>query len=355
MGRPLLSLWPFAWRMVFAIALFAGGLLALSSVLSGTLADRLALVLVVESVFLFLAGLACWHLLGSLVWRVWRFRTLTGPRFVLHYAAELEARCDLPVLRQRLEAELDDLTDLFGFPLRGRPVVFFFSSYKALPPLAGTGKHGLAIIPANAICLAADTNLRVMMRHELAHLFAAHWRLLAPGLLFEGLPTWLQGTWGGRPLDGKAAALLRNGGVPLSSLLGRQPFLKGPRRSTCYVLAGSFTGFLVRRFGWDRYRTLYRKAGLVRFAATFRKVLGLSLAEAERQWRDEVLAANRLLSVVDRFSAQLKREGYRVKYEMAEEFYVISACERDSRAVAQYIARLEDGGVHIDEVRDLTP
>jgi hypothetical protein len=323
-------------------------------VLSGTLADRLALVLVVESVFLFLAGLACWHLLGSLAWRVWRFRTMTGPRFVLHYAAELEARCDLPVLRQRLEAELDDLTALFGFPLR-RPVVFFLRSHKDLPPLAGAGKHGLAIIPANAVCLAADTDLRVMMRHELAHLFAARWRLLAPGLLFEGLPTWLQGSWGGRPLDREAAALLRNGSVPLSSLVGRRAFLTGPRRDACYVLAGSFTGFLVRRFSWDRYRTLYRRAGLVRFAATFQKVLGLSLAEAERLWREEVLAADRLVRVVDRFSAQLKREGYRVKQETDGELHVISACGRDRRAVAQYIARLEDGGVHVDEVRDYTP
>jgi hypothetical protein len=355
MGRPLLSLWPFAWRMVFAIALFAAGLLALSRVLSRTLADQLALVLVVESVFLFLAALTCWHLLGSLAWRVWRFRTMTGPRFVLHYAAELEARCDLPVLRQRLEAELDDLTALFGFPLRGRPVVFFFRRHQDLPPVAGAGKAGLAIIPANAICLAADTDLRELMRHELAHLFAARWKLLAPGLLFEGLPTWLQGSEGGRPLDAKAATLLRTGSVPLSSLLGRGPFVKGPRRNACYVLAGSFTGFVVRHFGWDRYRTLYRRAGLVGFAATFHKVLGLSLAEAERLWRDEVLAADRLVRVVDRFSAQLKREGYRVKHETAGELHVISACGRDSRAVAQYIARLEDGGVHIDEVRDLTP
>jgi hypothetical protein len=291
MGRPLLSLWPFAWRLVLAIALLTAGLLFLGGLLFTTRAEQLALLLVAEPPFLACAGALCWQLLGALAWRAWRFRTLAGPRVVLHYAAELEAGWDLALLRQRLEAELDHLTALFGFPLRRRPAVFFFRSHKDLPPLAGAARSGLALIPVNAICLAADTDLRAMMRHELAHLFAARWRRLAPGLLFEGLPTWLQGTWYGRPLDGEAAAVLRSGGVPLSSLLGRRAFVTGPHRDACYLLAGSFTGFLVRRFGWDRYRALYRRAGPVRFAVTFRKVLGLSLPEAERQWRDELLAA----------------------------------------------------------------
>jgi hypothetical protein len=291
MGRPLLSLWPFAWRIFLAIALLTAGLWFLGGLLFSTSVERLALVLGAEFPLLACAGVLCWHLLGRLAWRAWGFRTVASPRVVLHYAAELEASWDLSLLRQRLEATLDDLTGLFGFPLRRRPVVFFFRSHKEFPPLAGAGSHGLAIVAVNAICLAADTDLRAMMRHELAHLFAARWKLLAPGLLFEGLPTWLQGSWCDRPLDGAAAALLRSGGMPLSSLLGRQPFIAGPRRDACYVLAGSFTGFLIRRFGWHRYRALYRRAGPVGFAATFRKVLGMSLAEAEGQWRDEVLAA----------------------------------------------------------------
>jgi hypothetical protein len=53
---------------------------------------------------------------------------------------------------------------------------------------------------------------------------------------------------------------------------------------------GSFTGFLIRRFGWDAYRRFYRAAlPNERFDYTFRSHFGLDLEEAEVQWRGELL------------------------------------------------------------------
>jgi hypothetical protein len=53
-------------------------------------------------------------------------------------------------------------------------------------------------------------------------------------------------------------------------------------------LAGSFTGFLLRRHGWEAYRRLYRLCDGLRFRAKFEKCFGVTLEKAEWQWRNEM-------------------------------------------------------------------
>jgi hypothetical protein len=65
---------------------------------------------------------------------------------------------------------------------------------------------------------------------------------------------------------------------------------RGPRCYSCYLLAGSFTGFLIRHCGWERYRRFYREAKASDFRETFKKCMGLSLEVAESRWRRQALA-----------------------------------------------------------------
>jgi hypothetical protein len=210
----------------------------------------------------------------------------------LHYPDVLQERWDLSILQQRCEAELDDLTQQFGFSLRRPVAVFLFAQWVDISKIFGEHYAGTALSPANAVVIANDTNLQECLRHELVHLFSARWNWQAPPLLNEGLSTWLQGTEGGRSVDWMAGSLLQRLSIQLPDLLKRRFFYStwASQRHACYVLAGSFTGFLIRHFGWDRYRTLFRKVRPGRFRAVFRKVLGLSLEEAEKQWRNEVWA-----------------------------------------------------------------
>jgi hypothetical protein len=78
--------------------------------------------------------------------------------------------------------------------------------------------------------------------------------------------------------------------LPLSDLLDDKRFRSGPLRDTCYILSGGLTGYLIRRFGWERYKTLFRRAVPGRFKAQFHKVFGLSLDAVESQWQYEKFA-----------------------------------------------------------------
>jgi hypothetical protein len=221
--------------------------------------------------------------------RVRHFATVENARVVLHYEPELKRGDTIPAFLQACEKELENLMRWFGSPMRGRVTVYLFAHGQDIAAIYGSGYAGWAIFRANAIVLANYYHFPELLRHELAHLFAFRWSALAPPLLSEGIAVWLQGSYWGKSIDEEALTLLRQGSPKLSKLLRSRFFSAEARRYSCYILAGSFTGFLIRRYGWDRHRQLYRSCNGNHFAAKFEKCFGISLEKAEWHWRNEVL------------------------------------------------------------------
>jgi hypothetical protein len=125
----------------------------------------------------------------------------------------------------------------------------------------------------------------------LVHLFAGRWGWPAPAVNSEGLAVWLQSTESDIPIDTAVLGHLRHRGLRLPAMLKKSFFRDPCREHACYLLAGSFTGFLVRRFGWRTYRRFYRAVvgwgGFYRWV--FRRHFGLTLEQAEWQWRNELI------------------------------------------------------------------
>lgn len=291
MSRPLWTLRSFIWPPIFLLALQGGIFLELlfsPDPLRVWLVSLFVSVTALMAAFVVLCG---WR--HPWLWRfsrqVRRFLTAENTRIVLHYEPELEGGETISALLQSCQLELDDLTRWFGFPLRGRVTVYLFARWQNIRAIFGPNYRGTAIFRANAIIIARDNYVPVLMRHELVHLFAARWNIFAPPLLSEGLAVYLQGVIWEQPIGAAVLPLLRQGVPKLPSLLRSKYFFAEPQRRSCYTLAGSFTGFLIRRFGWDRYRRLYRRCDGFRFRAKFRKCIGVSLEEAEWQWRNEVM------------------------------------------------------------------
>jgi hypothetical protein len=285
LSRPIFSLWPYLWRGLLHFAVFA--------------------VLAIFGTFFFLINPACAAVLlrgrrSRWVWRftrqVRRFQTARAGRIILHYAPELNDKWHLPTLLQRCQVELGRLTNRFGFPLRGRAVVFLFASCRDIGAIFGPPYGGAALSLANAIVIGNDNNIQRSMRHEFVHLFSAHWSRYAPPLLSEGLSVWLEESvwlpeesmWR-QAIDEEARALLRNRSPKIPLLVEREFFFAEPHRHACYVLAGSFTGFLLRRYGWQQYRQLFCLCNGIGFPAKFETCFGVSLEKAEWQWRNEIM------------------------------------------------------------------
>jgi hypothetical protein len=183
-----------------------------------------------------------------------------------------------------------ELSEEFGFDLRGRVIVYLFVHRKQIAAVFGDEYAGAAYSPARMIVLSL-ANLAETLRHELAHLFAARWNPMIAPLFQEGLATHLQGKVNGKSVDMRAFPHILDSKLRLTSLLQRSFFFRSANTHACYLLAGSFTGFLVRRFGWKAYRRYYRGAHLLNYKRFFIKCFGVSLVQAEWQWRDELMKA----------------------------------------------------------------
>src|SRR5262249_7838802 len=123
--------------------------------------------------------------------RIARFDTLKLGRIVLHYDPKI--RWDVSTLLPRIRAEIEELTERFGFRLRRGLTVYLFDDSGAVAATLCPLYRGTALSPALAVVISDDGDLRQMIRHELAHLFAARWSAHAPPLLAEGVAVWADG------------------------------------------------------------------------------------------------------------------------------------------------------------------
>ncbi len=221
------------------------------------------------------------------------YRTISSARAAVHYPPELEKELDLflPSALHRYHRELVDLTQQFGIELAAPVSVFLMRSVREIRRFFRMDASGLALTTHNAIVLEAGANDPETIRHEFAHLFSAVWNPTAPMVLSEGLSVWLQGTDGGEAVERAGKEAMYDTSLTLNRLLTEETlFLKGgPRRNECYMLAGSFTGFLIRHHGWDPYRAFYSIASADNFLESFRDCFDIGLDPAEELWRLEAI------------------------------------------------------------------
>jgi hypothetical protein len=240
--------------------------------------------------------------LRAMVCQVRRFRTASSKRVVLRYAPELHGKIDTAEVLNLADKTLVEMEARFGrvslfwqwiassVLLRKRLFVYLFSTRKAVQDIVGENYGGCALAAYHAVVLSFEyPRLDELMKHEVSHLFSNRWNARPGPLLQEGLSTWLQGTERGYTIDSIAFRLLGHEKYRLCRMLGRKFFFAKENCWGCYMLAGSFTGFLLRRFGWETYKQFYYRAqGKRRFDTKFVKHFGLTLEEAEEQWRAEL-------------------------------------------------------------------
>ena len=230
-------------------------------------------------------------LLGGFVRATWRFRTAASRFIVLRYAPDLDGRIDLEYGLKRGNEDLANLSQTFGFSLRRCPVVYLFPTAQGVSNIFKYPSGGFALVGGDAIVVntdrASDGALDEVILHEMAHLFSARLAKLEPPLKSEGLATWLMNSIDGKPIDFHALATLLAGSYIFLTWLAKTA--RFYQIDTSYILAGSFTGYLIRHFGWDRYCDFFRRATSKNFEQSFAQVFGLSLMRAERQWREDLL------------------------------------------------------------------
>lgn len=234
---------------------------------------------------------------GRFTRRVADYRRVDGDRVaVLAPAGLVDAR----EILLWAEADLADLAGRFGRRLRRRLTVVLVPSYRDLWADFGRWMGGVALPSATAVVIAVDCPpIRDLIRHELAHLFAARWNLMPPPLIQEGLAVWLESADSEVPSLGPQLGRrpkLVDHWPELDRVLDVPSFFAPSQMTQSYASAGIFTGYLIRRFGWERYRRFYRRAERLTLRRSFRRHFGTPLDDAWRRCRDD----SAVLAILDR-------------------------------------------------------
>lgn len=229
------------------------------------------------------------------------WRSLAAPGVRLHAQRHAPAEAALDRLREEAQHAIATVLALLEESEPPPLDLFYVDSRDTMERLVGARPKALSVPQARYAMFVFNAGVEAHHRHEIAHVLAAHfWGPAARPAhwINEGLAHFAAGACDGIPLDPLASALQREERVPaLDELVfgfGTEPPLEAG------VLAGSFVGFLTRRFGLGRVRALWRH-GVDRFEALF----GLTLAEAEAAWRRELTS----VPAADRDLARLRGSG----------------------------------------------
>jgi hypothetical protein len=286
----------FLWRCS-ARTLFWGAF-ALGAVvwLYFCLLTPVALVLAVCSVGRVVIGpLAHWYhgewLAPFWIWRLTRraadFRAVAIEGItVLFFPPRVGLLLESEGIIRRAKWHLDELSQQFGVRLPHGLTVVVYPTHGDLSADFGRSLTGTLLPEASAVFLSVQGNLTWDLRYYLIRLLASRCNADPPWLLDCGLMTWMHATTDLLPIEERAARLVRQPGSGLAPLLEDSGF--DPRANEFHgtILAGGFTGFLIRKFGWHRYLDCYRKANPSNFRQLFEKQFGMSLEWAWQMWRE---------------------------------------------------------------------
>lgn len=219
------------------------------------------------------------------------------PHFVIHYPAGSAAATDIEWHSVEAEFRLSQLRQFFGVAPADRIRIFLFEDSAQKRRLFGADRVDMAKPWRLEVYLTQREFPHPVLRHELAHAVAAvfgdrafgvsfrwRWALgfiplpqFSPGLV-EGAA--VAADWsapGGMTPHQWAAAMVKLGRAPpLTAVMGHGFF--GSASSHAYTAAGSFSRFLVDRYGAAPFREVYRSGG------DFREAYGRSLGELETLW-----------------------------------------------------------------------
>ena len=228
--------------------------------------------------------------LWPLIKRTYDFIPFGSSQVQLFYDPILGGSWRPSVAVEDCERNLQDLSAKFSIHWRRRLLVYYFADAKDISRIFGQHYGATALTKFNALVIANGDHVQETIRHELTHLLAAKWNTNPPPLLTEGIATWLAGARRGQSIDSTAQAILLDAPPKLEYLLRQQFFYSERNRSRCYTLAASFTGFLIRTYGWERYKKLYRHSYGIGFRLSFKQLIGVRFDTVEAQWREEIIS-----------------------------------------------------------------
>lgn len=208
---------------------------------------------------------------------------LTTEHFFIYYSRDSYDDDEIQWIAAEHEFRLKQVTGAFYVTFHGRVESYIYPSAQVKQRLIGTGTTNIAKPWSGQIHITKQS-LDATLKHELVHVIAGPFGLpvihasLSTGLV-EGLAMAVEWDWGNRTPHQYAAAMRRFGVMPDIEPLMALTGFASQASSVSYVVCGSFSKFLVDRYGMRKIMQVYRSGN---FSLTYGRTLHQLVGEWQR-------------------------------------------------------------------------
>ncbi len=206
----------------------------------------------------------------------------TTEHFSIYYSRDSYDDQEIRWIGAEHEFRLQQVTGAFYLSFHDRIESYIYPSARVKQRLIGTGTTNISKPWSSQIHITKQS-LDGTLKHELVHVVAAPFGLpvirasLSTGLV-EGLAMAVEWDWGNRTLHQYAAAMRGFGIMPDIEPLMRLTGFASQSSSVSYVVCGSFSRFLIDRYGMRKMMQVYR-------SGSFSAVYGRSLHQLIGEWQ----------------------------------------------------------------------
>ena len=206
-----------------------------------------------------------------------RWQTNTTEHCTIYYEASSATVPRLSEIASSVEASRTSVLRLIQEPaFPDRIHVFLVDSKSRMKDLMGSTPYGGAIAKIRVVFAVVNATNNGCSTHEFCHVIAGVKWGKPERWIDEGFASYSDERW--RSRETIVARLAAQGRLlPLETLA--KDFLKYPD-TVAYNQSASFLGFVIERYGWDKFRAIWRGG-----FKSIPKVTGRGVDQLEKEWR----------------------------------------------------------------------
>ncbi|HBB56816.1 TPA: hypothetical protein DEW47_01145 [Patescibacteria group bacterium] len=213
--------------------------------------------------------------------------------YTFNYFPDSLAEKEVDFIAERQEKAFKKIISFLRLkPPKKKISYYLYPSKKTKKELMGDDWYAQSIYHDFCVHILYTSEIKPVGEHEDTHLLSLPWGL-SIGFWAEGLAEYLTGhDWYGNSHNIKIREGFKRKIFPsIESLMSQKAWMDLPDENAIYYycLAGSFTKFIIEKFGMEKFKELYKETsrgkGAEENKKVFKKIYGIDIDEAEQGWK----------------------------------------------------------------------
>lgn len=220
-----------------------------------------------------------------------KYKIKKSQHYDFFYLPDSLAEKEIDEIIEKQETEYGRILDFLGVENNRRIKYFLYPSKEIKNQLTGDEGNGHADREKFEIHAVYNDDIKCIGAHEDTHLLSTPLGL-PPQLLREGLAEYMSEKWHDKTHDEWAVIYMNENKVPnLETLIDDEEWYELDDMPS-YPIAGSFVGFLIKRYGkatlFELYENINRDMKTEINLRTFEKIMGKTLGHIETEWKNQL-------------------------------------------------------------------